>query len=436
MLLIYIDKQTNRLGYTINLIFKDLLGIDFIVTTNKEQFVAVECPKLSYCKNKIYDEIHITSSDLLFETIITSRDLDFQNKDDIPYLFKSYSKEDSLEFDIFAATFYLVSRYEEYLPFIQDKHSRFRAKDSLAYQKGFLEQPIVNIWANILKEKLLNRYPELECENKEFSFLNTIDVDMAYSYLDKGFYRSVGGFFRDLFNGDFNDCLNRLKVLFLRKKDPFDSFDYIISSLTKYKVKTLFFILFAQYGKYDKNISPYSRKFQLLVKHISDYSKIGIHPSYSCYDSPEEMASQIKLLSLTIHKAITRARFHYLRFSLPNSYRDLIDNDIKEEFSMGYPDQVGFRASICTSFNFYDLERDCETKLRIYPFAFMDVALKNGLNLDKEQAFEKIKQLIDVVKKVNGELISIWHNESLSNQKEWKDWKEIYEKEIEYVINK
>jgi hypothetical protein len=145
---------------------------------------------------------------------------------------------------------------------------------------------------------------------------------------------------------------------------------------------------------------------------------------------------QVKLLSSTIHKAITRSRFHYLRFRLPKSYRTLIDNEITEDFSMGYADQVGFRAGICTSFNFYDLERDCETKLRVHPFAFMDVALKNGLGLKEEAVIKKIKYLIDQVRDVDGDLISIWHNESLSNYKEWKNWRQIYEKQIEYVINK
>lgn len=436
MLLIYIDKQTNRLGYTINLIFRDILGVDFNVTTNKDQFVALECEKLSYSKSKVYDELHITSTNLLFETTISSQEIDYYTKDDIPYLFKIYNKDEVLGFDIFAAIFYLVSRYEEYLPFIQDVHSRFRANDSIAYQKGFLLKPVVNIWVNLLKEELKKKYPQMVFKQRKFNFLNTIDVDMAYSYKGKGLYRNCGGFVRDLINGNFEDCGKRIRVLWFKEKDPYDSFDYILSTLTKYKLKTLFFILFGQNDKYDKNISPYNRRFQLLVKYLGDYAKIGIHPSYFCFDSPEEMPMQVKLLSSTIHKAITRSRFHYLRFRLPKSYRTLIDNEITEDFSMGYADQVGFRAGICTSFNFYDLERDCETKLRVHPFAFMDVALKNGLGLKEEAVIKKIKYLIDQVRDVDGDLISIWHNESLSNYKEWKNWRQIYEKQIEYVINK
>ena len=138
MLVIYIDRPTNRLGYTINFIFKDLLATDFMVTTSKETFIAEKGAKISYCEKAVYDEIHISSSPLLFKTEIADTEADFLEKNGIPYLFNTYSKDDALGFDIFAATFYLISRYEEYLPSISDKHSRFRAEDSLAYQKNFL----------------------------------------------------------------------------------------------------------------------------------------------------------------------------------------------------------------------------------------------------------------------------------------------------------
>lgn len=110
-----------------------------------------------------------------------------------------------------------------------------------------------------------------------------------------------------------------------------------------------------------------------------------------------------------------------------------MENEITDDYSMGYSDKVGFRAGTCSSFQFYDLEKDCETKLRVHPFAFMDVALKNGLNLSPLQAIGKIKNIADEVYKVKGELISIWHNESLSDYKDWQGWRNVYEQQTEYI---
>jgi hypothetical protein len=114
----------------------------------------------------------------------------------------------------------------------------------------------------------------------------------------------------------------------------------------------------------------------------------------------------------------------------------LLENSIEGDYSMGYPNYVGFRAGICSSFNFYDLALDFETKLRIFPFAYMDVALKNGLQMSSDEALLKIKSLVDEVEKVKGVFVSVWHNESLSDQMEWKGWREVYEKAMGYIAEK
>lgn len=436
MLLIYVDKLTNRLGYTLNLVFKEMMSIKYSITIDKEYFIQYEGPKLSYSTQPISNELFIFSTPLLFQTIIEMVEVNYFEKDKTPYLFKTYSKDSICDYDILAACFYMVSRYEEYLPYVKDIHSRFKAEDSLAYKKGFLTKPIVNIWVNELRDKILNHYPELSSQSKNYSFTNTVDIDSAYSYRCKGFTRNILGFFRDLLKGKIDLCLERIKVLLKIEKDPYDTFEYIIALIEKFKVNTIFFVLYGNYGKYDKNINPYNNRFRRLIKSLCDYAKVGVHPSYDSFDYPQLINSQIKMLEETLHKPIKRSRYHYLHFRLPEGYRNLIaTGSVAEDFSMGFSDSIGFRAGVCNSFNFYDLALDYETKLRIHPFAYMDVALKNGMNLTPQEAFVEIKKINDEVKKVNGEMVSIWHNESLSNKREWFGWREVYEKIIEDSIN-
>jgi hypothetical protein len=68
-----------------------------------------------------------------------------------------------------------------------------------------------------------------------------------------------------------------------------------------------------------------------------------------------------------------------------------------------------------------------ETKLRIHPFAVMDGTLRDYMMLSAEEAVVEIKKLIKEVKAVNGTFISLWHNESLSNQLRWTGWQKVYE---------
>lgn len=433
MLLIYVDKLTNRLGYTLNLVFKELMSIKYSITIDKEYFLQYDGPKLSYCTQPLADELFLFSTPLLFQTTIEVAEINYFERNNTPYIFKTYFKESICDFDVLAACFYLVSRYEEYLPYVKDVHSRFKVEDSLAYKRGFLSKPVVNIWVNELKNTIVNRYPELFTQNNHYSYFNTIDIDSAYSYTCKGFTRNLLGFTRDLLKGNISLCLERLKVLLKIEKDPYDTFEYIISLIERLKVNTIFFVLYGDYGKYDKNINPYNNKFRRLIKQLCDYGKVGVHPSYESFDYPQLINSQIKMLKETLHKPIQRSRYHYLHFRLPEGYRSLMaTGSIEHDFSMGYSDNIGFRAGICSSFNFYDLALDYETKLRVHPFAYMDVALKNGLKLSPQEALIEIKKITDEVKKVGGEMISIWHNESLSNKREWFGWREVYEKTVEY----
>jgi hypothetical protein len=61
-----------------------------------------------------------------------------------------------LPFDIFSASFYLLSRYEEYINPHYDLHNRFKAEESLAFKNGFLQIPLVDLWA-IELGKIINR---------------------------------------------------------------------------------------------------------------------------------------------------------------------------------------------------------------------------------------------------------------------------------------
>ena len=79
-----------------------------------------------------------------------------------------------MPFDPFAATFYMLSRYEEYLPYKKDRFSRFPASESLAFKNNFLKKPVVDKWILLIKEVLMKAYPNLNFKPHNFTYLNTI----------------------------------------------------------------------------------------------------------------------------------------------------------------------------------------------------------------------------------------------------------------------
>ena len=101
---------------------------------------------------------------------------------------------------------------------------------------------------------------------------------------------------------------------------------------------------------------------------------------------------------------------------------------------MGYADQIGFRAGICTPYKFYDIKTEQETQLTIYPFAVMDGTLNRYMKLNPQDALRMVKPVIQEIKNVNGDFILLWHNESLSERQEWKGWKDVYEEIVTLAL--
>ncbi len=436
MILIYTSKITNRIKYIFKIYFKELLGSEYRLTTQKEEFEAFEGIKISYTDQALGNEIFFSSSNLLFENNIHEIEhkfIDFNNNTAIcPVL----NKKSVLPFDPFAAAFYLITRYEEYLPYIKDQYERFSAEQSIAYKKYFLRKPMINIWAISISEIISNRYPDFKTKTNKFKFIPTIDIDCAYAFKLKGIIRSIGGYIKSVRDLNFKEIIERTAVLAGIRKDHFDTFEYQFLIHEKYKLNPIYFILFADYNDFDKNIHVNNQKFRSLIKMLEDNAEVGIHPSYASNTDMKVLKREINSLSKVLNRQITKSRQHFLKLSLPQTYRNLIDLDITDDYTMGYASEIGFRASICSSFNFYDLEMETETNLRIHPFAFMEGTLRDYLSINADRAMDYIKPLIDEVKAVNGTFISLWHNESLSNQRRWLGWQQIYEDMIKYATEK
>lgn len=435
MLLVYSHKDSNRLQYTLRTVLGNILGVEYNHTTNKDDFLRYQGPKLNYSPKAFSKEIFFCSVDLLYQKGIDDFTFHILDYEGTKAPFPVYNSHSYLPFDPFAASFYLLSRYEEYLPYKKDEHGRFNAHDSVAYRYKFLKKPVVNIWAYQIKKILKKRFPDLVFKKRKFSFIPTYDIDVAFSYRSKGFMRSAGGYIKSLYSGNFRDIFHRSKVLLGQKTDPYDTYSYQINLHKKYDLSPLYFILFGKYGKYDKNLSVNNKKFQTLIKHLADYAEVGIHPSYAASQNLELMREEVKKLAQVLNKEVKSSRMHYLKMDLPDTYRNLIAMEITDDYTMGFASEPGFRAGTCDTFNFYDLDMDTETNLRIHPFTIMEGTLKYYKGIRPGEAIQYIKPLIDEVKSVDGTLISLWHNPSLNDEITEGGWRIPYEEMIKYALD-
>lgn len=431
-LLVFVEKRNARIDYIFDLMLGSLAGLDFVITENPNDFKQSSDPKFSYSSFPLEDEVHIHASGLLAEVGIYKQEITFINHNGIACPFAIQDTSDFV-FDLFSAGFYLVTRYEEYISPLRDLHGRFRATDSVAFKNNFLDRPVINVWSLELRDKLKQAFPSLSYRKTNYQIISTIDIDQAYAYKYRGVYRTIGRLLKNICSFNIKEILSAVKVWTGIDKDPFDTFDFIAESKKQYQYPLVFFIHLGNYGQYDKSIEWNHSSMHSLADKIKIVSSVGLHPSYASNTNAQLLKEEIERFQVVFdfHPIINRQ--HYLKLTIPDTYRSLIKEGFTQDYTMGYADQIGFRASISTPFLFFDLEREAVTDLTIYPFAIMDRTLKDQMKLSVEEAKKRIKGIKQVVKESEGVLITLWHNESLSDQGEWKGWRAVYTSNFELV---
>ncbi len=429
--LVYTPIVTPRIQYICKHIISNMLGFNLVFTQHTSDLYPFMGPKLSYSQNKTNDCINIFAHNLLLESKIIEQSFAISQWNSLPIIFENTNNED-IPFDIFAASFFLISRYEEYITEETDIHKRFEAQKSVAHKFGFLHLPLVDLWVREFAKVVEKKFPNAKAKKQKFEFIPTIDIDNAYAYQHKGLTHNAFAFVNSLIKGRYSDVALRIAFYQNKQKDPYNTYNQIFE-LLKHNPNAIWFILGGKKSKYDRNIPVASKPMQLLLQRIASQFEIGVHPSYASNGKPNRLAKEIMALAASCKQPITKSRQHFLKLTLPDTYRTLVELGISEDYTMGYSNAIGFRASTCTPFPFYDLKSEKELPLKVVPFQVMDVTLLNGLKLDHQNAIAETLKLADKVKQVGGCFVTIWHNESLSGINEWKGWEKVFEKVVNGV---
>jgi hypothetical protein len=410
MLKIYTVRITPRLGYITKILIAQRFGIRVQLTSDREEFGVFQGAKLNYSKESLWDCPQIKPANLLYEKRMQNQDIPVKISDGIPLFYGDSGNQ--LGFDPFAASFYFLSRYEEYLPFRKDSHGRFHSESSILSQYDALRLPLVDLYAERLIVWLLKFFPRLEVIRNQYKMEVTFDVDQLFMFKAKGIARSLLGIAKNLVT-DRSKLSARLESIFGNRKDPIDIYDKLIERCHNAKLKPIYFFQVGEQSRYDINNPTHLPRVRNKINQIAVSSELGIHPSYYTSEKLDLLDLECERLRSVSSNTIVRSRQHYLRFRLPSTYRALEQHGIDHDYSMGFPDSNGFRASTSHPFKFYDLEREEETFLTIHPMVFMDlVSVRNCKSLSA--CIEEAAHLRDLVKQVNGVFNTAWHPETLA----------------------
>lgn len=429
--LIYTPVITSRVSYAVALFFDSKA----ILTSSLVEFTAYSGPRINYSSATVEGPFQVMPYGLLTENMIRQQDIPCSEWQGLKVFFGTGG---DIPFDIFSASFYLLSRYEEYLPHEKDRYGRYAHTNSLAYKEGFLTVPLVNCWMREFQRLLDNYFPGygIKVSGSRFRFLPTYDVDIAYAYNSQPLWKNVLGFYRDLLLARMDKVTERANVYAGKKADPFDTFSWLDALHARYKLQPVYFFLtIIKRGEYDKNLPASSPALQRLYNKLASIYVTGLHPSWQSGTEEELLIKEKQALEKIVKHTVFISRNHYLRFNLPHTYRRLIDAGITDDHSMAYGAINGFRASYTVPYRWYDLEKEQVTHLVIHPFCFMEATSFFHQGYTAEQAAEEMQYYHDTVKKVNGEFITLFHNHFLTEQPEWIEWRRMYENFLQANFN-
>jgi hypothetical protein len=419
---IFTSSDVPRLRYIASLLLEDILGLDCEVVTDKRKLG--KNPVINYSDIPIKGSFHIHPDILLFEDHIAPLELQVSEWNGLPVFFQSPEGYD-LPFDILAASFFLVSRYEEYLSYQPDQHGRFSAHSSFSFRNGFLGRPVIDLWVKEWSRLLVKKNPDLVFRKNQFSSLVTVDVDQPFKYLGKNILKNIGGFLKEIGRKE-SQTSGRYRTLAKGEKDPWDVFDYILETIADNSSDAKFFIPVGNRSELDRNPAWNNEDYRKLIRKLAGKYPVGLHPSAGASINVERLTAEKERLEKIISADIKFSRFHYLKMKLPDSYNNLIAAGVKDDYTMGYHDEPGFRAGIARPFCFYDLSREKRTDLRIYPFQVMDATLYQYKKQKPDEAAETVYRMVSETREAGGLFISIWHNTSLLETGEWIEWRRLF----------
>lgn len=425
-IIVYSTRITERLKYAVEVSFAALNINDYLITDNKEDYLNSTEISLNYSSERIKDhELFIENTPLLFEQNIVEQKLNLFQWRNLPAFFAT---NDDVGFDFFAAGFYLISRYEEYLPHKKDSYGRFAHESSIAFREQFLHLPLINLWMQEIGRLLQSKFPSVVIPPRDFKFLPTYDVDIAFSYKGKGVGRNAVAAVTSLLRGDVKVVVQQIKCMLNIADDPGEEvFSWLNKLHRRYALKPYWFFLAAKKRKgYDRNTSVNHWLFKKIVRRLSEKDHIGVHPSVMSTKHNDVLCKEKNVLEQTVGKQLGAARQHYILFNLPETFERFLDAGFDNDYSMGYGSINGFRASYCLPFRWFNLSNNKITNLMMHPFCFMDANAHFEQKYSAAEAYEELTAYAAITRQVQGKLITIFHNHFLVNNAKWLPWRELY----------
>ena len=445
----------NEREYLISTVFREFLGLEFDTVINSDPVYEIVLPN----NNSIFIEDHFFSKFNKATGYLDKQNIPLQ----VSYLVNQFTLEKNIpvifgipeleinnleknnircRWDIFADIYFMLTRWEEYVTDDKDEYGRFPEKKALTIRNGIHRRPVVNeavemLW-NIMK--FLGYAGSRKKKNFEAVITHDVDEIIRNKNILKLFRILAGDLvLRKKPSLIFSSAKEYINVRSGKKKDNYDTFDFLMELSEKIGVKSHFFFLSQKiepgknnlYSNYDYRYNIADQKVVSIIRNIRDRGhSVGIHGSYNSYNNTELLSREINSLK-AVAGDICESRQHYLRFSPPVTWEIESQNNIKIDYTLGFAEEIGFRCGICSPYPVFDFLRREPLALVELPLTVMEGAVL-FLTKDPDDFYTRICSVINTVKKFEGKFVLLWHTNTF-NGFEWDPYQKYYSEIINYL---
>jgi len=438
----YFAKEKN---YIFHVIFNEFLGLKYHVEYHEQNnyTIQLENGNLLIFSDSFFSK-HIESQAYLFENNLPEKpDFEqntFTKERDIPILFGSESFEIvgeknkilSCGNDIFAAAFFMLTRWEECVSPCKDEHLRFPDKQAYVIKHNLQHRPIVNEYVEMLWNMLDFLGIKQKRKELKYKLIPTHDIDFFRRFVNvKQLIRSLAAdvLKRKSIAQAASTFSNYFKTITNKKKDDFDTFDFLMQISEKQGLKSHFYFIAGLKTELDVHYNYNTKQLFECIQNIENKGHIvGIHGSYNSFNDNRTFNSELSRLQ-TISKSVKIGRQHYLRFENPQTWQIWEANKMQYDSSLAFSSEIGFRCGVCLPFSVFDVLQRKHLRLKELPLIMMDSALRRKTD-SPEEFYTYNKSLSDVVRKYNGNFCILWHNSNLFTH-QWLDFIDVYKMIIE-----
>lgn len=428
--------------YIFHVLLNEFLGISYTVILEERIDVELSMPSVNDCSLRLPD-VFLSTPDEKWLTIDSLPRLPLLHLDAteadlgrIPVIYGDgrasesgmlQRSEHSVEcgLDIFGSCFFILTRYEEVVLPDRDEHDRFPAQCSIAYQAGFLDVPIVNVYTELLWFLCKSLWPGLERKRRASVKRISHDVDHPFFALRRNIWGILKGSAVEVVKRRDMEAAYRKALMLggrsLRvKRDPYYTFPWLMEVSERAGLRSSFYFIPEHTDpEYDGQYSLDDPEIEQLMLEIHQRGhEIGLHPSYQTYLSPSRIKHQWGLLKrkvdeLGIKQPIWGGRQHFLRWRAPDTWQHWEDAGLNYDSTLGYSNYPGFRCGVCYEYPVFQLAERRMLQLRERPLVIMEKVILHDGGWKGESAFEEIRRYYRECMKYNGEFTLLWHNSFL-----------------------